>query len=49
MAEIIFRAEKVVKQYKKKKNSPALNGIDMEIHKGIFMDLSVRMVPVRQP
>lgn len=34
MAEIIFRAEKVVKQYKKKKNSPTLNGIDMEIHKG---------------
>lgn len=34
MAEIIFKAEKVVKQYKKKKNFPALNGVDMEIHRG---------------
>lgn len=34
MAEIIFKAEKIVKQYKKKKTFPALNGFDMEIHRG---------------
>lgn len=36
MTEIIFKADKIVKQYKykKKKIFSALNGIDMEIHRG---------------
>ena len=34
MTEIIFKADKIVKQYKKKKTFPALNGFDMEIHRG---------------
>lgn len=34
MAEIIFKAEKIVKKYKKKKNFIALNEINMEIHRG---------------
>lgn len=36
MSEIIFKAEKVVKKYKtkKKRNFIALNGVDMEIHRG---------------
>lgn len=34
MAEIIFKAEKLVKKYKKKKSFLALNGFDMEIRRG---------------
>lgn len=34
MAEVIFKAEKLVKKYKKKKSFFALNGFDMEIHRG---------------
>lgn len=35
MSEIIFKAEKLVKKYKRKKRSfLALNGVDMEIHRG---------------
>ena len=34
MADIIFKAEKLVKKYKKKKSFFALNGFDMEIHRG---------------
>ncbi len=34
MADIIFKAEKIVKTYKKKQCFTALNGLDMEIHRG---------------
>lgn len=34
MAEVIFKAEKLVKKYKKKKSFFALNGLDMEICRG---------------
>ncbi len=34
MAEVIFKAENIVKKYKKKKSFYALNGLDMEIHRG---------------
>ena len=34
MADIIFKAEKIVKIYKKKQCFTALNGLDMEIHRG---------------
>lgn len=34
MEEIIFRAEKIVKKYRKKRTFTALNGIDMEIRRG---------------
>lgn len=34
MAEVIFKAENIVKKYKKKKSFFALNGLDMEIHRG---------------
>jgi ABC-2 type transport system ATP-binding protein len=34
VADIIFKAENVVKRYKKKKGFIALNGFDMEIHRG---------------
>ncbi|MDE6850919.1 MAG: ABC transporter ATP-binding protein [Lachnospiraceae bacterium] len=34
MAEVIFKAEQIVKKYKKKKSFIALNGVDMEIHRG---------------
>ncbi len=34
MADIIFKAENVVKQYKKKKRFIALNELNMEIHRG---------------
>lgn len=34
MAEIIFKAENIVKKYKRQKNFFALNGFDMEIRRG---------------
>lgn len=34
MAEIVFKAEKVVKKYKKKRTFVALDGVDMEIRRG---------------
>ncbi len=34
MAEIIFKAEKIYKKYKKKNSFMALNGLDMEIRRG---------------
>ncbi len=34
MAEIIFKAENIVKKYKKKRGFFALNGLDMEICRG---------------
>lgn len=34
MAEIIFKAESIVKKYKKKREFIALNGLDMEIRRG---------------
>ncbi len=34
MAEIVFKAEKIVKKYKKKRTFAALDGVDMEIRRG---------------
>lgn len=34
MAEVIFKAEQIVKKYKKKRSFIALNGLDMEIRRG---------------
>lgn len=34
MADIIFKAEKIVKKYRKKQAFTALNEFNMEIHRG---------------
>lgn len=34
MAEVIFKAEHIVKKYRRKRTFPALNGLDMEIRRG---------------
>ncbi len=44
MADIIFKAENVVKQYKKKKRFIALNELNMEIHRGDIYGLDRKSV-----